>query len=294
MQLHWHIFWGLTAIPIKREIQTFLGSTETWDCRDRIMFMSAFNDIEHRKPDNEQTCTRGYRICKAIPVVSLVFLWTWTRKSVVPYELGQTSRRLGSHRQGIWHRSLNKLHIHYFCGAEPLLKGDLKSEKGQGTIHFQITIQNKEKDYPHIGAQCESGFDQNKANKLTTVKYQNFLKLISRIWPPQRPNCFRRPIARQRTQQNHCSSATRCRFLNRSWQMPIFCDQTLTQRRRKMDTCLQRAHTTSRQSWLKINVLCVIMCVSAQSWIRRHWIWQDYTLQKSWCHWKRFSTNTRG
>ena len=42
---------------------------------------------------------RGYRICKTIPVKSLVFLWTWTRTSVVPYELGQTSQRMGSHRQ---------------------------------------------------------------------------------------------------------------------------------------------------------------------------------------------------
>ena len=30
---------------------------------------------------------------------SLVFLWRWTGKSVVPHELGQTSQRLGVHRQ---------------------------------------------------------------------------------------------------------------------------------------------------------------------------------------------------
>ena len=103
VQFHWHTFSGHAAVQIKRGIRTFLGSTEPWDFRSQFMFMSMFNDIEDQKPSNEQKLFRKrkicYRICKANPVRSLVFLWTWTRKSVVPYKLGQTSQRMGSHRQ---------------------------------------------------------------------------------------------------------------------------------------------------------------------------------------------------
>ena len=94
-------FSGHTAIQTKRDMQTFLGSTDLCGFRGRIINMSMFNDIEHRKPraNMSRKRERGDQKCNAIPTGSLVFLWTWKRKSVVTYDLGQTSQRRGSHRQ---------------------------------------------------------------------------------------------------------------------------------------------------------------------------------------------------
>ena len=49
-------FSGHTALQIKRDIQTFLGSTEPWNFRGRFKVTCLFNDIEHWKPGNEQNC----------------------------------------------------------------------------------------------------------------------------------------------------------------------------------------------------------------------------------------------
>ena len=49
-------FSGHTAIQTKRDMQTFLGSTDLCGFRGRIINMSMFNDIGHRKPGKEQTC----------------------------------------------------------------------------------------------------------------------------------------------------------------------------------------------------------------------------------------------
>ena len=42
-----------------------------------------------------ENARRSYRTCNATLVLSLVLRWTWTSKSVVPCEVGQTGRTMG-------------------------------------------------------------------------------------------------------------------------------------------------------------------------------------------------------
>ena len=48
VQFHWHTFSDHTALQIKREIKTFLGSTEPWDFRGRTILICVLSDIELR------------------------------------------------------------------------------------------------------------------------------------------------------------------------------------------------------------------------------------------------------
>ena len=121
-----------------------------------------------------RTRKRGNRLCRALPVRSLVFLWTWTRESVVPYELGINQPENGSRRQENGHSILKKLHIQNFYGAEPFLKRDLKSKKGKETTYFLSTTQTKTIiirtvfacNQLCIYAECVCvWFDQNNQNK---------------------------------------------------------------------------------------------------------------------------------
>ena len=55
---------------------------------------------------------------------------------MIPHELGQTSWRMGSHRQRNDTEVLKKLHIQYSLVLKHSLEGDLKSKKGNETIHL--------------------------------------------------------------------------------------------------------------------------------------------------------------
>ena len=105
-QFHWHIFRPHSAPNQGREIQTFLGSTEPCDLRGRIIFMSVFNDIEFRKPCNDQTCLDAKEVTEYARVFQ-VNQWcfcgpgqesVWYHTSS-DHPAGQTSRRMGSRRQ---------------------------------------------------------------------------------------------------------------------------------------------------------------------------------------------------
>ena len=102
VQAHCHLFSGCTSIHIKREIPTFLGSTEPCDFKGRIIFMSMFNDIDYRKRCNEQTClesvTEVTEHTKQFQLGHGCFCGLG-RERVAPYELGQTSQTVGSHHR---------------------------------------------------------------------------------------------------------------------------------------------------------------------------------------------------
>ena len=93
VQVRWLTFSGHTAIQIKREIQTFLGSTEPCAFRGGIMFMSMFNDVEYQKPGNEQKC---FEYEKEVTEYTKAILVRLKECGTVR---GQTSRRMGSHRK---------------------------------------------------------------------------------------------------------------------------------------------------------------------------------------------------
>ena len=77
-----------------------------------------FNDIKHWITDNQQACLANATevteyVREAIHVRSLVFQWTWTRKSMVSHVPEQTKRSMGSYCQEK-DRNLKKLHIRFF------------------------------------------------------------------------------------------------------------------------------------------------------------------------------------
>ena len=65
--------------------------------------MSMFNDIDHLffffRAKVSCKRSRGYRVREALQVKSLVFLWTWTRKSMVSLMPERTKRSMGAYGQ---------------------------------------------------------------------------------------------------------------------------------------------------------------------------------------------------
>ena len=138
--------------------------------------------------------------------------------------------------------------------------------------------------------QCVSGLMSTiKTKNLLIVTYQNCPKRSYVFDPPQRLDCFGRPNAGLQRWQNHCSIVTICMFLSRRWQRPLLCDQTLNQKKRELNVCLQRVHTSSSIQIQNGYVLCVLMCAWAQSWMRKQRIWEDNVVLKSWYHQQRIS-----
>ena len=136
-------------------------------------------------------------------------------------------------------------HPIFYC-AEPFLKLDLKSKKGKSTIQTKtIDVRTILAFFNDVFApQCVSGL-------IKTIKTKELVIVSHKFDPPPRLNCFGRLNARQQRPQDHCSRVKRCRFPTRSWKRPKLCDQTLNQKRRTMDTCLQSV----RKNHSKIHVV---------------------------------------
>ena len=69
--------------------------------RDPNHERNSVHDIEHWKPQANMSCkrNRGYQMREAIQVRSMVFLWIWTRKSLVLLVPEQTKGCMGLHCQ---------------------------------------------------------------------------------------------------------------------------------------------------------------------------------------------------
>ena len=142
-RFNWHIFPGHTAPQIKREIQTFLRSTEPFDFKERIMFMSMFNDIECWKPGNNVPQTQ-----QRLPDTRSNSSWVLGVSVGLDKRARTNQTEHGITSPGNWHRSLQKLHIQYST-VLPFLNGDFKTKKGKETIHFQSDNSNKDNHYSH-------------------------------------------------------------------------------------------------------------------------------------------------
>ena len=177
-----------------------------------------------------------------------MFLWIWTRKSVVPHEFGQTWDRIARTRTQEFEEARHPI----FC-VEPLLQGEFSCpRRASRPLTFRVRPWLRQ----FLIALCVC-FDQyNVYNE--EARHREVTDLseadLANVTHRKDLTVSGDRMRDRKHSKNHCSIVTRCRFRSRSWQMPILSDQTLIQKRRKMDTCLQRVHTTSQQSRFKISM----------------------------------------
>ena len=241
----------------------------------------------------EQTCVenakRGYRIRKAISVRSFVFLWTWTRKSVVPYEFGQTSRRMGSQRQEN-DTAVGRSFSFKIFGAEQFLKGDLKSKKARRPFTFRVRFQQRQR----ISALFWHATNYTPLPQCVCVKTKKLV--IVKL-----PELSEADLTNSTHHKDPTSSGDRMRDSKHSEtiaQVPedagfpaevgkgqYFVTQTLNQERRNMDTCLQEYALL--RSTPDSKLLCAL-CDNVRSGpvldTKTMNLAGDYSLLKSWYH----------
>ena len=169
---HWHIFSGHTTIQLKRE-----KFRQSWDPRNRgISEAEAYSCLcsttlkirnlamsKHVPKTQKRLPT-----CKAIPVRSLVFLWIWPRKSVVP----------------MTQEFEEAPHPIFYC-AEPFFERRSQVQEGQRHHSLSEYDSNKDNHYSHFfwhaisyasTSQCVSGLIRTiKTKNYVIVKNQNFL-----------------------------------------------------------------------------------------------------------------------
>ena len=158
---------------------------------------------------------------------------------------------------------------------------DPKSQKGKQTLHFRSTTHTKTvvvhkncdvQSIVHIRRSvCVSVFDQHNQNKEARRNSLSW-EIIT----------HHRRLLLQGTERMTTNTAKKLRNYQNKQVLSAEDDksqyfQTLfvEKKNRKMDTSMQRRHTTSQQSKCKIGV---------QSWIRRQRSGQDCIPLKSWCH----------
>ena len=211
------------------------------------------------KPSNEQTCVENEN--EVIEFSKQFQLGHWCFCGP------------GQHRQENDAKVLQKLHIQHSSVLNLSWKETLSPRRTKGPFTFRVRLKQKQFLFaPFWHAinyastlQCVFGLIRNNLNKKRSHDFD-----------PQRLNCFGRPHARQ---QNHCSNVTRCKFLNRSWQRPILCDQTLS--RKKEDGHLSGESThylATIQPKIRGCFAKWMMCTLVQSWTRRERIGLDYNL----------------
>ena len=58
VQFSWHVFPGASTTDLRKEIEKFLSAVEPENFRDRIIFMSKFNDIEYWRKEHKESCAQ--------------------------------------------------------------------------------------------------------------------------------------------------------------------------------------------------------------------------------------------
>ena len=177
LQFRRNIFSGHATIQIKREIRTFLGSTEPCDLRGRLMFRSMFNDIEWWTKDYERTflenATEVTEYAKQLKLGHWCFcgfgeerVW-YCASSDKPS--GARDRIAGNMTQKFAEASHP-----IFSFAEPFVKRDLKSKEDKAD--HSLSKHDSRTAPPFVSSLIRT----IKTQKLVILKCQSFLKPISR------------------------------------------------------------------------------------------------------------------
>ena len=203
-----------------------LGIDEPGDFKDRIIFMSVVK--RQWKRATKQWTKKLSETRNKIPNMQSNFRQVigvavdLDKKERGTYELGQTSQRMGSHRQENdtegWRSFTSNFEM---CWTS--LEKSSQAHEGQEDIHFQSTPQTQTIVIRTFFMRSIVHRRRGLSRLIGTVKTKTQSR-SRELDPPQRSNGFGKPYAKQHRQQHYCSSFTRCWFLSWSWQRPTLCD----------------------------------------------------------------------
>ena len=142
MEFEWIIFPGFTTLQLCNEVQEFLSkmSEKHEEFTGRIIFMSMFNDISWRSPDNEQECELNANLVSICARRFSPERWSF----LGPASESKWYSTHDSEPQGEWDRVAELMVIKLgesghpvFRATSPLSRGTLKSKGGvKLSIHF--------------------------------------------------------------------------------------------------------------------------------------------------------------
>ena len=142
MEFEWKILPGFKTAAILKEIQNKMGELQCdpADCKDRIIFMSMFNDIEWEARGNEERCEYNSQTIKQdarrFPRGHLSFLGPGSEKKWYGTYDGIPS--------GYWTQAAEKMLLNFEKSGHPIFfcisaleRGELRSKVGgKTTKHF--------------------------------------------------------------------------------------------------------------------------------------------------------------
>ena len=143
-EFEWKNFPGFTTLTILKEIQMDLErkNIEPDNFKDRIIFISMFNDIEWKK--NDDNCITNAEKVKNYSKRFLPRQWTFLGP-------GSEKRWYGSSNDGQWDRTANEMVQQFketghpiFTATSAVSRGTLKRRNGKSTIHFNGDFTNTE------------------------------------------------------------------------------------------------------------------------------------------------------
>ena len=170
MEFEWKIFPGFNAAAILNEIQKMMGELQCdpADFKDRIIFVSMFNDIVWDARGNEELSENNvkkfWRTRSTVSSRSLAFL-------------GPESEKKYGIPSGHWTQTAEKLLLNFEKSGHPIFRctsaleiGKLRSkERGKTTIHFTAcTVANENGHVRQSGQSlwCLSGYDSGISLKI--------------------------------------------------------------------------------------------------------------------------------
>ena len=143
IELEWTNFPEFSSISILREIQQDLETKniQPEDVKDRIIFMSMFNDIEWKT--NDENCISNAVKTKNYAMRFLQGHWTFLGPQSEEKWCGDSHDPQG-HRNCTASKMVHRFKETGFKSTSALSRGILKRKKGEETIHFNGDSSNAE------------------------------------------------------------------------------------------------------------------------------------------------------
>ena len=137
MEFEWNIFPGFTTAVILNEIQKIMGELQCdpADFRDRIIFMSMFNDIVWDAKGNEELCEND---SKSVGEYARQFRGHWSFLGP-----GSQKKWYGTYDgipSGCWTRTVEKMLLNFEKSGHPFFRCTSVLERGKS--HFTASDEN--------------------------------------------------------------------------------------------------------------------------------------------------------
>ena len=147
-EVEWKICTGFSSLAIHQEIQNLARKDiKPEELKDRIIFMTMFNDIDWSNRKNDENCISNAQRVKDYAMTFLQGHWTFPCRGSEERWYGKSCYAL----KGEWDSTANKMVQRFketshtvFNRISALSRGILKKKKGRDTIHFTGDSTNTE------------------------------------------------------------------------------------------------------------------------------------------------------